>query len=198
MQIFPWILRVGKGLNRNLGRAGILNSLSQKQPFTPHPHVMGSTFQAPMSYLRHAGITRNIQIHIFSQWAQVWPQQIPTTVVFHPHGLMTSRLLCIYTPLPLSPPPPSEFPSRSCVGISLCFFLKDRIWSGWVHYGLCVFSTCHSRGTCHCFHCCPVPAYLLSVPERHLNASQVALRKPQTAALSNTNCLSLLSNTLLA
>lgn len=197
MQTFPWILRVGKSLNRNLGCPGLLNSLGQKQPFTPHPHVMGSTFQAHMSYLRHTGITWNIQIQILSQWTQVWPQQISTTVL-HPHWLTTYRFLCIYTPLRLSPPHPPEFLSRSCVCISLCFFLKDRIWSGWAHYGLCVFSVCHSRGTLHCFHCCPVPAYLPSVPERHLNASQVALRKPQTTALSNTNCLSLLSNTLLA
>lgn len=68
-QTFPWIPRVGKGLSRNLGHASILNPLSPKQPFTPHPHVTGCTFQAPMSYLRHSAITRNIQIDIFSQWA---------------------------------------------------------------------------------------------------------------------------------
>lgn len=43
-----------------------------------------------------------------------------------------------------------------------------------------------------------VVVYLASVPERHLKASQVDLRKPQTTALSNTNCLLLSSNTLLA
>lgn len=43
-----------------------------------------------------------------------------------------------------------------------------------------------------------VPAYLPSVPERHLKASQIALRKPQTTALSSDNCLSLLFNTVLA
>lgn len=29
---FPWIPRAGKGLNRNPGHAGILNSLAQKKP----------------------------------------------------------------------------------------------------------------------------------------------------------------------
>lgn len=63
-QTFPWIPRVEKGLNRNLGHAGILNPLNQKKPFTPQPDVTGSTFLAPVSYLRHSTITRNILIHI--------------------------------------------------------------------------------------------------------------------------------------
>lgn len=105
-QTFPWIPRVGKGLNRNLGHAGILNPLSQKQPFTPQPRVTRSTFLGPVSYLRHTAITRNWQIYIFSHLAQAWPQQIPTTVVFNPHAGSCAYTLKRHLFSWSSPPPP--------------------------------------------------------------------------------------------
>ncbi len=56
-QIFLWIPRVEKGLNRNLGHAAFLNNHNQRKPFTPQPRVTWSTFLTLVSYLRHIAIS---------------------------------------------------------------------------------------------------------------------------------------------
>lgn len=122
--------------------------------------------------------------------------QIPTAVVHMPaHVHIHSKHGLRFTP-PISTSStlvPLKILCRDC----FLLFSKGQDMVRWsTLWPLCLLW--RSQEKRHCFHCCLLPAYLLSVPERHLKASQVALRKPQTTALSSFNCLSFLSNTLLA
>lgn len=89
-QTFPWIPRVRKGLNRNLGHAGILNPLSQKQAFTPRPHVTRSTFLALASHRYH---TKHTDLHIWSVGTGLSP-----TNTNHCCAQSTRWLMCTWTP----------------------------------------------------------------------------------------------------
>lgn len=174
-QAFPWIPRVGKGLSWNLGFAGILNPLSQKQPFTPQPPITPSTFLRPVSYLCRAAVAQKIQIYICSWLAQVCPQPIPA----HKCGQSTCMpcTLCMLSkhiphfssPMSASSIVPFKILCRDCF---LLFSKGQDMVRQSTLWPLCLPCRPLLRDpplfpllsrTC-------LPAYLPSVPGRHLKA----------------------------
>ncbi len=70
--------------------------LSVRNRPSPLNHTSQGAHSLP---LRHTAITRNIQIYIFGQWAQVWPQQTLTTAVLSPHAGSCAHTLQTHSPL---------------------------------------------------------------------------------------------------
>lgn len=112
--VFPWIPRVGMGLNRNLGHAGILNTLSQKKPFTADSNVTWSTLLAPMLHLRHAAITQKCRSTFVVSGAQSWPNANCCC----PHAASCAPKHQTWSPFHFPSLLHPWSPSRSCVPIS--------------------------------------------------------------------------------
>lgn len=131
---FPWIPRVGKRLFWNLGHAGILNSPDPKSPSTPVHTSQGAHSSC------HTCVTLLSHTTYKSTYCSmsISKNSYPGASSGH-----------------CSVRPPPSFPTKPC----FLFSFSGRIeW-----YTMAVVSSLTIPGDFHCFHCCLLPAYLLSV-----------------------------------